>query len=297
MRRRVLVTGGSGQVGREILLSAPRDAEVFAPGSDELDIRNTASVADAFARLQPQLVINAAAYTAVDKSESEPELAFAVNGDGAGNVARACAMRAIPLIHLSTDYVFDGKSRVAYRETDTPNPLGVYGNSKLEGERQIRQVSTPSLILRVSWVFGATGSNFVKTMLKLATQDVVRVVDDQFGTPCAAADIAAALWCIAARPDVLEDNRLLHFSSTPVSTWFGFAKAIFETAAAFGVVPRAPQLVPITTDQYPTSARRPTNSVLDSSQLQHLLGMSAPDWRTSLELVLRAFGGHRCETS
>ncbi len=294
MRQRVLVIGASGQVGREVVLFAPSNYEVVAPASRELDIRDAESVANVFARIRPDLVINAAAYTAVDKAESERESAFAINAAGAGNVARACTPNATPLIHLSTDYVFDGRHTSAYREDDRTNPLNVYGESKLEGERQIHDARTPGLILRVSWVYGVGGSNFVKTMLRLANQDVVRVVADQFGTPCAAADIAQAVWGYAARADVREGGRLLHYSSQPPTTWFGFAKAIFETAAALGIVRHVPRVDAITTDQYPTSARRPPNSILDSSQFQTLMGLEAPDWRDSLRnvlLALRESGG------
>ena len=293
MRQRVLVIGASGQVGREVVLAAPKDYEVVAPASRELDIRDAKSVETAFARIQPSLVINTAAYTAVDKAESEPESAFAANADGAGNVARACSARATPLIHLSTDYVFDGTKRSAYSEDDSTNPLNVYGESKLAGERQIRDARTPGLILRVSWVFGAVGSNFVKTMLRLASNDVVTVVDDQFGTPCAAADIAKAVWRYAARPEIGQVERLLHYSSQPTTTWFRFANAIFETAATLGILSHVPRLDPITTDQYPTSARRPSNSILDSSKLQELIGGEAPDWRASLHRVLLALGDSR----
>ncbi len=290
MLRRVLIIGASGQVGREVVMSAPSNYEVVAPASREMDIRDAESVTKVFARIRPDLVVNAAAYTAVDKAESERESAFATNADGAGNVARACSPHATPLIHLSTDYVFDGQRTSAYREDDRTNPINVYGESKLAGERQIHDARIPGLILRVSWVYGVAGSNFVKTMLRLASQDVVRVVDDQFGTPCAAADIAEVVWRYAARPDIREAGRLLHYSSQPPTTWFGFAKAIFETAAALGMVRRVPRLDPITTDQYPTSARRPSNSILDSSELQRITGEDAPDWRDSLRRVLIGLG-------
>lgn len=296
MRQSVLVIGASGQVGRELVLSAPSNYELVAPASREFDIRDAQSVAKVFDRIRPDLVINAAAYTAVDKAESERESAFATNADGAGNVARACSPHATPLIHLSTDYVFDGRRTSAYREDDPTNPINVYGESKLAGERQIRDARIPGLILRVSWVYGVAGSNFVKTMLRLASQNVVRVVDDQFGTPCAAADIAEAVWRYAARADLREGGRLLHYSSQPPTTWFGFAKAIFETAAALQLVGHVPQVDPISTDQYPTSATRPSNSILDSSQFQRLIGVEAPDWRDSLRRVLLALresqGGH-----
>ena len=288
--RRVLIAGGSGQIGSALISSAPPEYEIYAPNSSRLDIRDAESVANTFARFQPELVINAAAYTAVDKAETERELAFAINADGAGHLARACHVDQMPLLHLSTDYVFDGASAAAYREDDEPNPQNVYGESKLGGERQITGAGIPHLILRVSWVFSSVGTNFVKTMLRLATQDVVRVVDDQFGTPCAADDIAEAMWRCAARRDVCETGRLLHYSSQPPTTWFDFASAIFEDAANLGMLARVPRVEPISTDQYPTSARRPANSILDSSRFQESLGVQPPDWRAALRRVLLALG-------
>lgn len=286
MRQRALVVGASGQVGRELVMHAPPGYEVITPASRQLDIRDADSVARAFAVVRPDVVINAAAYTAVDKAESDRATAFATNADGAGHLARACSSHETPLLHLSTDYVFDGQRRLPYREDDAPRPVNVYGESKLAGERQIKEARSTGLILRVSWVYGAGGSNFVKTMLKLASQDVVTVVNDQFGAPCAAADIAQALWHCAARPDIRTDARLLHYSSKPPTTWFGFAGVIFELAATLGVIARIPRVVPISTDQYPTSAIRPSNSVLDSSRFQSLTGIDAPDWRASLRRVL-----------
>jgi dTDP-4-dehydrorhamnose reductase len=298
MRQRVLVTGASGQIGREIVLAAPPDHEVFAPSSRDLDISDGESVASAVARIKPDVVINAAAYTAVDKAESERVRAFATNADGAGNLARACSARAIPLLHLSTDYVFDGTNMSGYRESDRTSPLNVYGESKLAGERQIEASGAPGVVLRVAWVFGAAGTNFVKTMLRLAPRNEVRVVDDQRGTPCAAADIAHVLWRCAVQPDLRDAARVLHFASQPETTWFGFARLIFETAAQLGMLARIPHVEPITTDQYRTAARRPANSVLDSSRLREWVGMGAPDWRLSLREVLRTLADEaRIESS
>ncbi|MCX7063615.1 MAG: NAD(P)-dependent oxidoreductase, partial [Proteobacteria bacterium] len=163
--RRVLIAGGSGQIGSALISSAPPEYEIYAPNSSRLDIRDAESVANTFARFQPELVINAAAYTAVDKAETERELAFAINAAGAGHLARSCQVQQTPLLHVSTDYVFDGANASGYHEDDQPNPLNVYGASKLEGERQVIDAGTPYLILRVSWVFSSVGTNFVKTML------------------------------------------------------------------------------------------------------------------------------------
>lgn len=289
--RRVLIAGGSGQIGSALIGSAPSEYEIYAPDSRRLDIKDVGSVANAFADFLPELVINAAAYTAVDKAETERELAFAINAAGAGHLARACQVAQTPLIHLSTDFVFDGTKASAYREDDEPNPLNVYGESKLEGERQIIDAGTPYLILRVSWVFSSAGTNFVKTMLNLAAQDTLRIVDDQSGTPCAAADIAATLWACAKTFETNRVGALMHFSSIPPTTRFGFANAIFEAAEALGIVSRVPQLQRVSTDRYPTAARRPLNTLLDSSRLQQSVAFEPPDWRISLHHVLRKIAG------
>ena len=284
--RRVLITGGSGQIGSALVSSAPPDYEIYAPDSRRLDIKNVESIADTFERFRPDLVINCAAYTAVDKAETERELAFAINAGGAGHLARACRVAQAPLLHLSTDYVFDGAKTSAYIEDDEPNPINVYGESKLAGERQIVAAQIPYLILRVSWVFSAMGTNFVKTMLRLAERESLNVVDDQSGTPCAAEDIAKVLWTIAGRFERDQEGELMHFSSAPATTWFEFASVIFEAALARGMVSRVPRLHRVPTDGYPTAARRPLNSLLDSSRLQHSFGFEPPDWRTSLDHVL-----------
>jgi dTDP-4-dehydrorhamnose reductase len=285
--RRVLITGGSGQVGTALIASASAQFEIFAPSSDELDISDARSVGRVFDQFCPNLVINAAAHTAVDRAESERDLAFAINADGAGHVARACKLGRTPLIHLSTDYVFDGTKESAYAEADPPNPVSIYGASKLAGERQIEDAQTPYLILRVSWVFSPIGTNFVKTMLRLSANETLRVVDDQRGTPWWAADIARAIWLSANRVETVVTGRVLHFASHPATTWFGFATEIFETALASGVITRIPRVEPISTAEYATAARRPANSLLDSAPLQRLVGMEAPDWRVSLRDVIQ----------
>jgi dTDP-4-dehydrorhamnose reductase len=284
---RVLIVGASGQVGSALISAAPREYEITAPNSKDLDIVDSVSVGRAFARYRPELVINAAAHTGVDKAETERELAYAINADGAGNLARACRRDQVRLMHLSTDYVFDGRSSNAYREDDPPNPLNVYGASKLAGERQIIAEGPPFFILRVSWVFSSVGTNFVRTMLRLASRDVLGVVDDQHGTPCAASDIARVLWLAAARQAQMDAGLLMHFASTPPTTWFGFANAIFATALKLGVLRHLPRVDPISTDQYPTPAQRPANSLLNAEALQRFLGIEPPDWRDALESVLR----------
>jgi dTDP-4-dehydrorhamnose reductase len=283
--RRVLITGGSGQIGTALRRSAPPNVSVVAPGSAELDIANRHQVAAAFESIEPDLVINSAAYTAVDKAESEPDHAFAVNAVGAQNIAIACSARAIPMCHLSTDYVFDGTKGAPYVETDAPAPANVYGASKLEGERRIAAVLDDHLILRVSWVFGSTGANFVRTMLSLATRAEIRVVDDQFGAPCAAADIAQCIWRIDSMWDGTQSG-IFHFSSAPETTWYRFANVIFAEAMARGIISRIPKILPIPSSEYPQRVERPKYSLLDSGKLALEFGVVPEDWVKSLGNVL-----------
>jgi len=287
---RVLVTGAKGQVGSELILEGEKlGLQMLAAGREDLDITQQKAVNSFIQTKNPDIVINAAAYTAVDKAESEPELAYALNRDGAANLAQACADNNIPLMHISTDYVFDGKKEGAYTETDTPNPQCVYGKSKLEGERAIESILEQYLILRVSWVFGANGNNFVKTMLRLGKErDVIKVVADQRGGPTWAGDIATVLLEIAKR---CVDGKTIHwgtyhYSGQPTTTWKGFAEVIFEQAEVVAVIERRPKVEPITTAEYPTPARRPANSVLDCDRINRRLNVSQSDWRIGLESVL-----------
>ena len=283
---RVLVTGGSGQVGSALRESAPPEVEVLAPSSREMDIRQSESVVSAAGALKPDLVINAAAYTQVERAEDEPELAMAINGTGAGNVAAACADSGCPLIQLSTDYVFDGSRPRPYREDDATAPLNVYGRSKLEGERAVRASLDRHLILRVSWVFSATGSNFVKTMLGISHLDEVRVVNDQHGTPCAAASIAAAIWRIARRLGEATGFGTYHFAAAPPTTWHEFAETVFAYRREADPARRTPKVVAIPTSERMTRAKRPLNSVLNGSRLAADYGVSPPDWRDDLRTVV-----------
>lgn len=287
---RVLIAGGSGQIGSALIESVPTGYEIVAPDSASLDVSNSDSISRALRSFRPDLLINASGYTTVDKAESDRERAYAVNAHGVGNLAVACQAQQTRLIHLSTDYVFDGSKTSAYTEGDTPNPLNVYGASKLEGERLIAEANPVYLIVRVPWVFSAIRTNFVRTMLRLAPQGNLRVVDDQVGTPCAAEDIAATLWRGANVLQTMSEGCLLHYASTPTTTWHGFAKAIFETALSLGVVNKVPRVEPILSKDYPTPARRPANSLMDSSRLQRLLGVEPPDWRKALGNVLAELG-------
>jgi dTDP-4-dehydrorhamnose reductase len=283
---RVLVTGGSGQVGTALRLSAPPDVEVSAPASDTLDVTRIDQVERHIRAFRPDVVINAAAYTAVDRAEDDRECAFEVNSQGARNVAQACAAIGCGLIHLSTDYVFDGHKPNAYSEADPPHPINVYGASKLAGERAVLDLNADSLVLRVSWVFASSGSNFVRTMLSRADRPELRIVDDQHGSPCAADDIASALWSIARRWSSASPKGLFHFASSPVVTWYGFADRIFAAARANGLIRAVPKLKPVSSREYVTRAVRPLNSVLDDTRLRAAYGLETPDWRIALDRVL-----------
>src|SRR6266436_2188090 len=285
---KILVFGAGGQVGREVCRAAwPSRYQLLPFERKAIDITGSASVSETVRRESPDLVINVAAYTAVDRAESEPEMAWAVNCAGAAHLAAACDESGAPLVHLSTDYVFNGRKIDAYREEDAVDPLGVYGRSKEAGERAVRAALEQHVILRTAWVFGASGINFVKTMLRLAGErPVLRVVADQRGCPTAAADIAAALIVIAEYIERGEARwGTYHFAGDAVISWHGFAEAIFELAVP-QLAPH-PKLEPIATEQYPTPAQRPMNSVLDCRRIEQAFGVSPSPWRASLASVIQ----------
>ena len=275
-------------MGTAIQALAPAAVSVHAPPSAELDVSDGRSVAAAFADFRPDVVINAAAYTKVDQAEDESEAAFAVNAQGARQIASACADHRCPLAHLSTDYVFDGEKPSPYTESDPTAPINAYGRSKLAGEQAIAAVLDSHLILRVSWVFSATGANFVKTMLNLAERDELKVVIDQQGTPTAAHSIAAALWHILKRMAAAPRFGLYHLASEPPTNWHGFAAAIFAELAKRDRRGALPKLIPIPTADYPTRAARPRNSLLNGARLQRDYGIPPADWRVELGKVLAA---------
>jgi dTDP-4-dehydrorhamnose reductase len=285
---KIVVFGAGGQIGREVCRAAWLPGHTILPlDRKAVDITKSAAVGVILMREAPDLVINLAAYTAVDRAESEPERAWAVNCAGAAHIAAACGENATPLIHLSTDYVFDGRKTGAYREDDAVGPLGVYGRSKEAGERAVRAALAEHVILRTAWVFGAHGTNFVKTMLRLAAErPVLRVVADQRGCPTPAADIAAAVTVIAGHIERGEAEwGPYHFAGDTPVTWHGFAEAIFDLAAP-QIVAR-PQVEAIVTDQYPTLAERPLNSVLYCRKIKEAFGISPPSWREGLARVIR----------
>jgi dTDP-4-dehydrorhamnose reductase len=282
---RVLVAGHAGQVARAVTAAfTAAGHDVNALGRPALDLTNHATIAAAMAA-GPALVINAAAYTAVDRAEDEPALARAGNATGAGWLAEEAAARGAALIHLSTDYVFDGTKGAPYVETDAPNPLGVYGATKLEGERLVMAAHPGAAGFPTAWVCSAEGSNFVKTMLRLARERAeLRVVADQQGAPTFADDLAQAMLGMAPRLAAGEGGGLFHLTGTPHTTWHGFAEAILDGAARRGH-PR-PRLTPISTADYPTKARRPADGRLDCARIGTVHGITPADWRMSLARCL-----------
>ena len=284
---KVLVLGAGGQIGREVCRAQwPPHYTLVPLDRGRIDITKSALVSSLFRKERPDLAINLAAYTAVDRAESEPEAAWAVNCAGAAHVAAACDEAATPLIHISTDYVFDGHKTEPYREEDPVAPLGVYGCSKEAGERAVRAALESHLILRTAWVYGAYGANFVKTMLWVAAErPLLRVVADQRGCPTSAAEIATAL-IVIARYLERGDARwgTYHFAGAGAVSWYGFAEAIFDLAT-----PRLggrPRVVAIGTEQYPTPARRPMSSVLDCRKIKADYGISSPAWQAALAPVI-----------
>jgi dTDP-4-dehydrorhamnose reductase len=285
---KLLVLGAGGQVGHQLSrLAWPADYQIAAFDRAGVDITQGDAVAAAFERERPDIVINAAAYTAVDRAETEPDAAWAGNCTGPGHLAAACQAAGIPLIHISTDYVFDGSKQGPYRENDPVNPLGVYGHSKEAGDRAVREALPQHVILRTAWVYSAHGHNFVKTMLRVAAErPVLRVVADQTGSPTSAADIAGAIAAIVRR--VAAGDRhwgTYHFAGGGAVTWHGFAEAIFELAAPWRGAP--PKVEAITTAEYPTPARRPVNSVLDCRHIGEAFGIVPRPWREALAEVIR----------
>lgn len=287
---KVLVTGAKGQVGSELVKAAPAGFTVIGLGSNELDITNQQQVTAVMAQYKPDLIINAAAYTAVDKAESDIETAFAVNEKAVALLAQAAYDADIPLFHISTDYVFDGQASTPYKETDTVNPQSVYGASKLAGEQALERTHAKHIILRTSWVFGATGNNFVKTMLRLGKErEELSVVADQYGCPTSARSIAEVLWQLAEKY-VAERTLpwgIYHFSNSPACTWHEFACEIFEQAVKAGVLERKPVVHLISTAEYQTPAKRPAWSVLNFSKSESMLGGKAVYWPSELRLVLQ----------
>lgn len=278
---KLLVFGSTGQVARELKRACPSDWDARFLSREEADLSDPEACASAVRDARPSAVINAAAYTAVDRAEEEEQLATLANGAAPGAIAQACAQMDIPFLHVSTDYVFDGSGEAAFSPDDETAPLGAYGRSKLAGEKAIAQAGCNWLVLRTSWVFSTHGNNFVKTMLRLGKErERLGVVDDQVGGPTSAASIAAALLTCAKGMLAGKTGGIYHFSGTPDVSWATFAEAIMDRAGLDCRVDR------ITTADYPTPARRPANSRLDCSAIERDFGISRPDWRTDLDAVI-----------
>ena len=289
----ILIAGADGQLGRALVNMAD-EQKLSVTGMDlpNFDITDSERLAGDMAHLQPTVAVNAAAYTNVDGAEAESEAAFLINATGAGNLASCCANSRIPLIHISTDYVFDGSRSVPWKESDPISPLGVYGRSKAEGERLVREALDHHIILRTAWMFGIHGNNFVKTMLRFAdSKEPVRVVADQLGSPTCAEDLAAAIFDILRA--VQNENGqarqwgTYHYCNRGMASWHSFAEAIFRFAQKITGHPSVP-VEAITTDQYPTAARRPAYSVLDCSLIENTFGIIPPPWQESLEKTVKA---------
>lgn len=296
---KLLLLGAAGQVGFELhrslaplgqVLAATRDGRLPGAGRALVaDLTHPASLLTLLDATRPDVIINAAAYTAVDRAESELALATTINAEAPGALARWCASNDARLVHYSTDYVFDGQGTRRWREIDETAPLGVYGRSKRAGEIAITESGADHLILRTAWIYAARGQNFLRTMLRLAGErDVLRVVDDQIGAPTPARWIAAATASILARwqAGATWHSGVVHLTASGQTSWFGFAEAIFAAAIDAGLLERSPQLEPIPSQAYPTPAQRPAWSCLDTSLLYERFGLSLPDWRDGLSQVM-----------
>jgi dTDP-4-dehydrorhamnose reductase len=281
---RVLITGAAGQVGRALVDSSPAAAQLTATSHQQLDIGDAEAVGTCVQELRPDIIINAAAYTAVDRAEAEANLARRINTEGARNLATAARAVGARLIHISTDFVFGGNSSTPYRPDSPTGPLNVYGLTKRDGEDAVRKVlPDESVVLRTAWVYSAVGSNFVKTMLRIMrSTGSVRVVADQIGTPTAARSVADAIWALTARPQV---SGVHHWTDAGVASWYDFAVAVAEEAAQLRLVSPSVTVTPIPTSQYPTPALRPKFSVLDTSSLAEIR-TNAIHWRMRLRGVL-----------
>jgi dTDP-4-dehydrorhamnose reductase len=282
----ILCTGGSGQLGHALQnLAAERRLSLIAVSRPEFDFERPETIDASFNAAKPDFVVNAAAYTAVDAAETNIEAAEAGNHTGPLHLAQLCAGAGIPLIHVSTDYVFNGEKGAPYLETDPTSPTGVYGRTKRDGELATLAACPKTIILRTSWVYSAHGKNFARTMLNAAAKvNQLKVVSDQRGTPTAAADLAAAILDILTR---LQENGwqdsdagIYHATSAGETTWYGFAMAIFEAASPCGLT--QPSVTPISTADWPTPAKRPADSRLDCAKLARHFGVTLPDWRSSL---------------
>lgn len=289
---RILVSGGLGQVGSALAaMGKERGLKLFSLSRAELDITDHSSIAAAVRKYQPEILINAAAYTAVDKAESRGADAYMINEIGTALLADACVAADIPMLHLSTDYVFDGSKEGAYVEEDPLNPLSIYGKSKAAGESALRRRVERHIILRTSWVFGTQGNNFVKSIVRLAKdRGQLEVIADQFGGPSSARGIATALLEIAIR--IMQSGDVTwgtyHYCEKPYVSWFHFATEIVESAAQLGVLSNSVEIFPVTSSQYGSKAQRPANSRLDTTKFESQFDLVVPAWYDSITDVIEA---------
>lgn len=285
--KRILLTGVNGQLGQELQKTLAPVGEVISVGREKLDLAQSDTICQVIKEVSPDVLVNAAAYTAVDKAESETELAEAINGIAPGIMAQECQKLQIPLIHVSTDYVFDGSQSQPYREIDPTQPINSYGKSKLAGEIAIQNACQNYIILRTAWVYGVGGkANFVKTMLRLGKErEEIRVVADQIGTPTCTADLAGAITSLIPqlKPEIAG---IYNYTNSGAASWYDFAVAIFEEAKNLGWDLKVQRVIPITTAEYPTPARRPAYSVLSCAKISALLGTYPPHWRQGLRKML-----------
>lgn len=290
--KKVLITGSHGQVGHCLtnVLAGRDDVDVIAYDRDVLDITDETQVVSVLAELAPDVIVNCAAHTAVDKAETDIEMSYAINRDGPRYLARAAESLGAVMLHISTDYVFDGDKTEPYLESDTPNPKGVYGQSKLAGEEAVAKHCSRYAILRTAWVFGEHGNNFVKTMLRLGQdRKELGIIGDQFGGPTYSGDIAKALVTMMDKFENQEQSGIYHFSGEPHVSWYQFATSIFEAATEHGVLTTPPVVNEITADQYPLPAPRPANSRLDCSKIKAVFGIQLSDWTSALNNI-KAYG-------
>jgi dTDP-4-dehydrorhamnose reductase len=291
---KALILGAGGQLGRELQLCCPPGVDMLTATRAQLDIRKQADVLAFVAECQPEVIINAAAYTAVDGAESKPDLAVEVNAEGPGFLARAAERCGARMLHVSTDFVFDGAADTPYLPRADTRPLGVYGHSKLAGECRVREIlPTQSLILRTAWVYSRFGQNFVKTMLRLMDErDELRVVDDQVGSPTWAGGLATVLWSLLEHPRA---HGILHWTDAGQCSWYEFACEIQARALSLGLLQKSIDIEPIPSSEYPTPASRPAFSVLDLSATESLLNRDASPWREQLQAMLEDLKNHREE--
>ncbi len=283
---RVVITGANGQVGRALLRSVPAQVHVLGLARADLDITDAQAVLGSIRSQRPDLIISSAAYTAVDKAESDSAAAELVNATGADNLAAAAGEVGARMIHLSTDFVFDGTASRPYTADSPANPQNIYGRTKLAGEQAVlRRLPGSSVILRTAWVYASEGNNFVRTMLRvMAAKGSVRVVADQVGTPTSAGSLAEVIWALATRPDL---SGIHHWTDAGVASWYDFAVAIAEESALLGLLPPEVRVDPIASEEYPSPAKRPSYSVLDKRSLQAALSISPRHWRGNLRVVLK----------